>query len=326
MKKSLFFISIILLLFIATILYYKQQKIDYKIVNESVLYNNQEKTNSEIHILKYEFSQKDTLKYNLRNTFEESDSLLKSELAKIDRIASNRETKDYIKSLIIADFVYAAFSFQFLGPKLGMAQDASVIKNWNKITIKNSFDLGNKNQYAVFCGQRTIFYNRLIERLLKLKTKQVSIKGVHTFPIVIIGGKDYIIDPYDPFVAIDTLEKTVLDYNSIIEKHYKSLKPIRTKRIFGSSRMLISEKLYGEFKKTYGKMNLDSMLKRYLIDNEQYLSKFKPKNFETPLEKTKKIQLVLNNKNIFAININGRIDGNLITEKDFYKYYTESSH
>jgi hypothetical protein len=326
MKKNLFFISIILLLFIATILYYKQQKIDYKIVNESVLYNNQEKTNSEIHILKYEFSQKDTLKYNLRNTFEESDSLLKSELAKIDRIASNRETKDYIKSLIIADFVYAAFSFQFLGPKLGMAQDASVIKNWNKITIKNSFDLGNKNQYAVFCGQRTIFYNRLIERLLKLKTKQVSIKGVHTFPIVIIGGKDYIIDPYDPFVAIDTLEKTVLDYNSIIEKHYKSLKPIRTKRIFGSSRMLISEKLYGEFKKTYGKMNLDSMLKRYLIDNEQYLSKFKPKNFETPLEKTKKIQLVLNNKNIFAININGRIDGNLITEKDFYKYYTESSH
>ena len=34
----------------------------------------------------------------------------------------------------------------------------------------------------------------------------------------------------------------------------------------------------------------------------------------------------LNNKNIFAVNINGRIDGNLITEKDFYKYYIESRY
>jgi hypothetical protein len=322
MKKSQLFIGIILLLFIASVLCYKKQSIDYKIVKEIILTHNPEKTNSDISALKYDVSQKDTLKYNLRNTFEESDSLLKSKLAKMDSIASNKETKDYIKSLIIADFVYAAFSFQFLGPKLGMAQDASSIKNWNKITIKNCFDLGNKNQYAVFCGQRTIFYNRLIAKLLKLKTKEVSIKGIHTFPIVIIGGKDYSIDPYDPFVVIDTLEKNILDYNSILEKHYKALKPIRTKRIFGSSRMLISRKLYDEIKKTYGTMNLD----RYLIDNEHYLSTFKPKNFETPLEKTKKIQLVLNDKNILAININGRIDGNLITEKDFYKFYIESSH
>ncbi|RKS99665.1 hypothetical protein [Flavobacterium sp. 123] len=329
MKKSLIFSSIIL--FISAILYLKihkinSQTIDLQIVHKSILNNNEKEPNFEISILKKTLSQRDTLKYNICNTFEESISLLQSELIKVDTIQSNRETKDYIKSLIIADYVYAAFSFQFLGSKLGMAKDASSIKNWDKIAIKTCFNLGNKNQYAVFCGERTTFYNRLIEKLLKLKTKQASVEGVHTFPIIIIGGKDYIIDPYDPFVAVDTLSKTVLDYDLIVKKQYKSLQPIRTKRMFGSSRMLISRKLYTRLKNVYGKISLANMLDKYLIENDQYLSPFKPKNYEPPLEKTKKITTILNNKNIFAVNINGRIDGNLISEKDFYKYYIESRY
>ena len=329
MKKSLIFSSVIL--FISAILYLKiykinSQAIDLQVVNKSILNNNEEEPNFEISTLKKALSQRDTIKYNISNTFEESISLLKSELIKVDTITSNRETKDYIKSLIIADYVYAAFSFQFLGSKLGMAEDASSIKNWDTISIKTCFDLGNKNQYAVFCGERTTFYNRLIENLLKLKTKKASIEGVHTFPIIIIGGKDYIIDPYDPFVAVDTISKTVLDYDLIVKKQYKSLQPIRTKRMFGSSRMLISNKLYTKLKNAYGKISLGSMLDRYLIENDQYLLPFKPKNYEPPIEKTKKIITILNNKNIFAVNINGRIDGNLITEKDFYKYYIESRH
>ena len=329
MKKSLIFSSVIL--FISAILYLKiykinSQAIDLQVVNKSILNNNEEEPNFEISTLKKALSQRDTIKYNISNTFEESISLLKSELIKVDTITSNRETKDYIKSLIIADYVYAAFSFQFLGSKLGMAEDASSIKNWDTISIKTCFDLGNKNQYAVFCGERTTFYNRLIEKLLRLKTRQTSVQGVHTFPIIIIGGKDYIIDPYDPFVAVDTLNKAVLDYNLILKKQYKSLKPIRTKRIFGSSRMLISKKLHDNLKNTYGKINLARMLDRYLIENDRYLSAYKPKNYELPIEKTKKITMILNNKNIFAVNINGRIDGNLITEKDFYKYYIESRY
>ena len=329
MKKSLIFSSIIL--FISAILYLKihkinSQTINLQIVNKSILNNNEKEPNFEISILKKTLSQRDTLKYNICNTFEQSISLLKSELIKVDTIQSNRETKDYIKSLIIADYVYAAFSFQFLGSKLGMAKDASSIKNWDKIAIKTCFNLGNKNQYAVFCGERTTFYNRLIEKLLKLKTKQASVEGVHTFPIIIIGGKDYIIDPYDPFVTVDTISKTVLDYNLIVKKQYKSLKPIRTKRMFGSSRMLISRKLYTRLKNVYGKISLANMLDKYLIENDRYLSAFKPKNYEPPLEKTKKITTILNNKNIFAVNINGRIDGNLISEKDFYKYYIESRY
>lgn len=35
---------------------------------------------------------------------------------------------------------------------------------------------------------------------------------------------------------------------------------------------------------------------------------------------------VLNKKNKFAILINGRIDGNLVTETDFYKYYIGSKN
>lgn len=330
MGKNHLFYYVILFLLVSTILYLENYKtepqpIELKILYKNVLNNSKENKNFRDNPLKYVVLQKDTLKYNISNTFEKSFSLLKLELSKIDTITSNKETKDYIKSIIIADYVYAAFSFQFLGPKLGMAKDASFIKNWNKTSIKSCFNLANKNQYAVFCGERTLFYNRLITHLLNLKTRQTSIKGIHTFPIIKIGDKEYIIDPYDPFVAVDTLNKTVLDYNSILNKQYKSLKPIRTKRLFGSSRMLISDKLYTKLKNTYGEINLGNMLDKYLVDNDQYLSLFKPKNFEVPLEKTKRITMVLNKKNIFAITINGRIDGNLKTEKDFYKYYIEST-
>lgn len=328
MKKIRFWSFLLFFLFVLTILYFENYKkkndtIDLNTICKKNLNNKKEKSNNQNYALEY-IIQKDTLKYNISDNYDDSFAKLSTELYRIDTIQSNKETKDYLKCLIIADFVYAAFSFQFMGPKLGYAKDAATIKNWKTLSLESCFNLGNKNEYAVFCGERTKFYNRLINKLVTLKTRETSIKGIHTFPIIKIGNKEYIIDPYDPFVAIDTLERTVLDYNSILKKQYKSLKPIRTNRTFGPSRMLISSKFYEKLKKTYGTINLGTMLNKYLTDNDSYISIFKPKNFEVPIEKTKKIRIVLNSKNIFAVAINGRIDGNLITEKDFYKFYMKS--
>ncbi len=324
-NKVIIISSILLFLFTSTLLLNKSKKqnqeIKLALVSKYALGNISEKTNNTISNSSYYFNPKDTLKFNINSHFEESFHLLQQKLRKIDTIHSNEETKYYIKSIIIADFVYAAFSFQFLGPQLGLAKDASSIKNWNKLSIKKCFELGNKNEYAVFCGERTSFFNRLVTNLLKLKTRQTFIKGIHTFPLIKIGKKEYIIDPYDPFVVVDTIKGTVLDYKSILKKNYTSLSPIRTKRLFGSSRMLISQKFYNKLRTKYGKITIGNMLKKFMVDNNRYLEKFKTKSFETPREKTKKINWVLNKKNILAININGRIDGNLLDEKDFYKFY-----
>ena len=58
---------------------------------------------------------KDTINRNIDLSFGQAESKLEKKFDEIDRLQTNQNTKQYLKTLLLADFVYAAFSFQLLG-------------------------------------------------------------------------------------------------------------------------------------------------------------------------------------------------------------------
>jgi hypothetical protein len=77
---------------------------------------------------------------------------------------------------------------------------------------------------------------------LGIKATTISIKDVHTYPLVNIGNKRFIFDPFDPFIILDSLKLKIIDYDESL-KHClkgKMLQVIRTKKIFGFPNELVS--------------------------------------------------------------------------------------
>ena len=94
----------------------------------------------------------------------------------------------------------------------------------------------------VWCGDRTNFYLRLLDSLLGIKATSVSIKNTHTFPLVNIGNRRFIFDPYDPFIILDSLKLKIIDYDEALKYCLKNnpIKIQRTKRSYGNANELIS--------------------------------------------------------------------------------------
>jgi hypothetical protein len=85
----------------------------------------------------------------------------------------------------------------------------------------------------------------LLDTLLGIKATTISIKNVHTFPLVNIGNRRFIFDPYDPFIIFDSIKSGVLDYNEALKYclNNNSINIIRTKKTFGVSNELVSNDL-----------------------------------------------------------------------------------
>ncbi len=182
----------------------------------------------------------DTLYSNLPYSYSEGIAELTDYFQAIDSSGIHPNGALYLKAMAVADFVFAAFSYRFMGDETGMANDSSAIRKWNQLSLSECFDLGNNNYSAVYCGDRTDFFCRLSDSLLQLETEVISIDGIHTFPLSVINGQRYLIDPYDPFTVINSENKMVLDYDQIQNIPPAKIKVIRSARIFGCSRELIS--------------------------------------------------------------------------------------
>ena len=187
-------------------------------------------------------SRNDILICNQNLSYSQAIVFLKNKFIQFDSNCQNENTKKYLKALYLCEFVHATFSFQFLGSKLGKTKHNIAIENWNNMTLENCYNMGNNNLAPVWCGDRTNFYLRLLDTLLGIKATAISIKNVHTFPIVNIGDKRFIFDPFDPFIILDSLKLKIIDYDESL-KHClkgKMLQVIRTKKIFGFPNELVS--------------------------------------------------------------------------------------
>jgi hypothetical protein len=187
----------------------------------------------------------DTFNYNQAANFNQAIAILKSKFNAFDKLNEHEATKIYLKSLLLSEFVYAASSFQFFGSMHGKSSHDIAFKNWNKLPLTICYHIANNNLQPLWCGDRTTFYIRLLDYLLGIKATEVSIQNVHTFPIVNIGDKRFIFDPYDPFIVFDSSLTRIIDYDELLEnaKKNNNLTVLRTKKTFGFANELVSNDL-----------------------------------------------------------------------------------
>lgn len=260
---------------------------------------------------------------NLDYSYHEAILVLKEKFQAIDTLLISADAKQYAKSLIVADFVYATFSYQFLGPNLGIANDTMLAISWDTLPLSICYNIGNYNQASVYCAERTNFYLRLVDTLLNIKGREVFVQDIHTFPVLEIGKGSFIVDPYDPFVIVDSSETWLVDYQSLIdgfEKNY--FKPKRTARMFGGSRQLLSLPFINMLKQTFPDTDcICCLVKMYLEKNKKYLHTFVRPCFDINLLVVQNVQKLTNNRYPYSLGMSGRVDGNLTTHLDVVRYY-----
>jgi hypothetical protein len=264
----------------------------------------------------------DTIYRNINLSFEEAIENLTKEFEKNEnQNTCNKATKDFINSLILADFVYAVFSFQFFGPELGEAHDASTFENWDNLSLKERYNIGNHNITSVYCGERTDFYIQMLDTLLGMGVKSFFTNDVHTFPLIQLNNLDYIIDPFDPFVLLDTVNKKVVSYNELISLENENYLSFRTKRIFGNTRQLISKKKLFQLQE----QNTDICSLIFdIYKNKASYEKHLPMCMKDFFPNFEEICFIKSEDNILAVKLYERPDGLIQTTSQIKHIYTEN--
>jgi hypothetical protein len=274
-------------------------------------------------------SKTDTTYNNLPYTFNTATESLKQHYLSIDSGPGNANIKKYIKALVTADLVYALFSYQFLGPEVGMAE--TVNSSVNLLPLPVLYNIGNNNQFPFYCEERSVYYLRIVDSLLHLKGRIASIEKTHVYPVIYIGSDSVIIDPYDPFVLIDTSTNKIVAWPDFDKPQLNThIVPVRTKRAYGNTHLLISKKFANHIQTLYAHNLTDNiciLLEKYFIDNQHKLLAYKRSCVslpDQPLYNTLKIA-GNNNNNAYTIEMTGRPDGQLNNYNDLLKYYTRTT-
>ena len=267
----------------------------------------------------------DTLYSNLPYTYKQGLAVLHSCFNKIDSSQLGASSKQYCKLLLLADFTYATFSYQFLGPALGLEKDTNC--NWHTIPLADFYELGNKNQFSFYCTERSIFFLRMADTLLHIKGRIISVEGVHDYPIVYLHTDTFIVDPFDPFVICDSARTNLLNYNTALNsKLSNSCIPVRTRRFFGNTRQLISGQFADNINADCNHKNNSCFcvaLARYILHNRNNLEAYVKPCFELPdkpLYNTLKV-IGAKGQNRYAMEMHGRVDGQLTNYADIRRYY-----
>jgi hypothetical protein len=227
----------------------------------------------------------DTFECNQNLNYTQALNVLRDKFIQIESMSENENTEKYLKLLFLSEFVYSSFSFQFMGFQLGKTNHQIAIENWNNMSLENCYNMANNNLVPVWCGDRTSFYVRLLDSLLGIKANTISIKNIHTFPLVNIGNRRFIFDPYDPFVIFDSLKMRVMDYDEAMKYTLNncSITIQRTKRACGEANELVSNDLTKDILAVSNneKQDFSQNLKKYLILNQSsFLKNIKKCSFE----------------------------------------------
>ena len=262
---------------------------------------------------------KDTLERNIPFTFRELIVNIQKEFQLIDTIKTNKNTKLYLKSILLADVVYAGFSLQMFGNSYGLSNDRELKKDWSFFSIEKQYNLGNQNKVSANCGPRTIFYKKLVDKLLKIPVRDTSIVNIHTYPIVEIGGRDYIVDPYEPFIFLNQKNNKILTYQEL-SKGVGKINFRKSKRSFGTTHSLISNYLNERLIIYEGdlKYKLISFIQADIVDSNKKI----PDCYLPIFEKSPNVYPVNNEYNLLAIEVsNQRNMGTILNQMTFYNSY-----
>jgi hypothetical protein len=302
----------------------KTNTIDVEIINKLFIESSFKYIKSNIDEFNFEYVN-DTVYTN--NSNKHIDDALKPLLSKyhsIDSINTNLETKQYVKSLLLAEWIYANFNFQFLGPKLGLTDTMPSVIDFRSSNPDLCYQAGNNNEMAVWCGDRSNLFTRLLDSLLHLKADVISINQIHSFPIVTIGAKKYIIDPFDPFILFNHNQTEIIDYDFYKINHDSiNLCAKRTKGTFGISGELISKRLYRMMQNIYTKKdaNIGLLIKNYLKTNLYFLSTFNDTCKSEPFVTKRKVYPVYSKTNAFVIYSPKNALPHEIKRTRLHKYY-----
>lgn len=263
----------------------------------------------------------DTLFNNLPYQYKTFDTFICKRLELTDTINTNKATRDYIKALLLANAVHRLFSFQFLG-NYGYPLTPIACEGWNNLSDEKRFNIGNNNQQPIWCGDRALYFLSVLKKYTNIDGYAVSIKGVHTYPVIKLGKKYYIVDPYDPFVVINKTFEMV-DYSELIANNNKNNVEVkRTKRIFGYSNHLVSQKLLNVINSCIdSNKTIDARIKVFLSANKESILKnvdicaYEESNWKGVIRKT------TSEVNPIAIEIKrDHTYGNMLFSR-FNKYY-----
>lgn len=271
---------------------------------------------NEFHLIDFVYSA-DTLNRNVDLDSEELMDFLKIQLKSFDTLNTNKETVLYLKSLYLADFVFASFSHQFLGQELGLANDSLIRNKWEDYSMEEQFGFGNENQISFSCGTRSNFYLELIRTLLRLEGRDTSIKNVHTYPITTISGIDYIIDPSEPMVFISSRNSGVLKYNQL--KNSSEVVIYSSKRSFGSSHFIFSNRLLNNIQPLSGELN--EQILTYLENNRSLAADKVPACYDPYYKKIWNISYLNSENNSLAVPLFSRNIGTYLTAQNYKETY-----
>ncbi len=257
----------------------------------------------------------DTLKSNIPFNYKEVLAIIDERFIEIDTIETNTETRQFLKAMLLADFVFSSFSLQLFGNRYGLANDVTVKNDWNSYSTSEQYGLGNNNIVSLDCGGRTNFYLQLIDNLLNLSGRDTSIPGIHTYPIIEIGAEEYILDPSEPVVFTDS-KSNILSFDDL-KLGVEEIHFLRTKRSFGGNHFLISKDLNQSLLQFDGDMirQIKGFIRQEIIEPEKKIPDCNLPIFEKewnvyPLNQT-------NNK--FAIEVN--YQRNLLTSLNYVTFY-----
>jgi hypothetical protein len=269
----------------------------------------------------------EALAQNLPYSYDEAIRIIKKMFAPVDQKPISYQAKQYIKALICADFVYAAFSYHYFGDDAGFADDTVLNSGWDSMPLNACYNIGNNNRKAVYCYERASFYLRLVKTLMGVNGKILSKDGVHSFPVLSIAdnqgnSRPYLIDPYDPFVIIQTGDSVIPVFNQNINLP-APVEIYRTRRAFGESRLLVSKQMISSLS-GFGFLpqycSILAFTKNLVAGYLQSHPGADSSVIELPLFANGYI-LTDSPRFKYAIKTNGRPEGEFFTNKHYLKYY-----
>lgn len=272
----------------------------------------------------------DTLYTNLPYSYDSAIADLRRHFDQIDTLHTSPETRQYLKALTAADLVYAAFSYQFLGPKYGLARDSQMLdiwQRWDTLSLRTCYDIGNHNAMSFYCTQRSVFFLRMVDTLLHIKGYTVTIPdGVHVFPVLHLSGEDYIVDPYDPAVFADSSGTFAVTYDSLLHsKGHGHNKAIATRRIYGDTRMLLSHAYVDTLRARSAGVHdqgISGLLCSYLHSQGSDLQRLMRPCFKVPgAPSFRDAHIIPQGHNAYSIGQHWRVDGPLFDQQDIERYY-----
>lgn len=136
---------------------------------------------------------------------------------------------------LLADFLFHTVGFEYLGG--GGTKPISDPISTLKKSIHDSCTLQ--------CEERSQLMLEICQRSFGIKGRLVNIPDHHSFSLYTIGNKENIIDPYDPFYCVSTVDNHIMSWEELHQSNNYII--VRTRRKYGPSKELISRNLAEQF-------------------------------------------------------------------------------